>query len=144
MLQRPVEYAWAASVAVEDELGLLARMTLNPSHRQGINDNTACHVLPLQPTHHQAAEQVDHHRQEQRAFAGFEVGDIARPDPVSAIGRSWLLSVVSLKRRWPLPRMPFSSMSFWNRFLPTQMPLLSSFLNFEASRNHLGSWRGWP
>ena len=34
------------------------------------------------PTHHLAAEQVDHHGQEQPAFAGVDVGDIARPDPV--------------------------------------------------------------
>ena len=35
-----------------------------------------------------------------------------RSSRLGAIGRSWLLSVVTLKRRLPLARMPLASSSF--------------------------------
>ena len=50
----------------------------------------------------------------------------SRLSRLGAIGRSWLLSVVTLKRRLPLARMPCSCMSFCTRCLPTRIPLASS------------------
>lgn len=44
--------------------------------------DVACHVLTQRPAYHLAAEQVDHHCQEQPAFIGVDVGDVAHPDTV--------------------------------------------------------------
>src|SRR6218665_824366 len=49
-----------------------------------------------------------------------------RSSRLGAIGRSCLLSVVTLKRRLPLAWMPCSCMSLRTRSLPTPMPLAST------------------
>ena len=64
VLRRPVEFALTATVAVEDQPGLPARVALEPSHAQGIDDEVARHVRTQAPAHPLAAEQVDHHGQE--------------------------------------------------------------------------------
>jgi len=64
---------------MEDQPGLLARMSLEPRHAQRIDDDVARHVLPQRPAHHLAAKQVDHHGQEQPALVGSDVRDVARP-----------------------------------------------------------------
>src|SRR6218665_2171275 len=55
-----------------------------------------------------------------------------RSSRLGAIGRSCLLSVVTLKRRLPLARMPCSCMSLRTRSLPTRMPLASSSFHLPA------------
>ena len=68
----------AAPVAVEDQTRALARMALEPGHTQRIDDDVPRHVRAQRPAHHLAAEQVDHHGQEQPAFVGGDVGDVSR------------------------------------------------------------------
>ena len=61
----------AATVAMEDQPGVLARLALEPSHAQGIDGDVARHVLTQAPAHHLAAEQLDHHGQIAKyAFTG--------------------------------------------------------------------------
>lgn len=108
----------AAPVAVQDQPGLLARMASKPRDAQRVDHDIARHVLAQRPAHYLTAEQVDHHRQEQPALIGRNVRDIptqtlsgllpvnSRFSTLVEIGRSWRLSVVTLKRRFPLARMP--------------------------------------
>ena len=49
---------------------------------------------------------------------------------VGAVGKSWLRSVVTLKRRLPLERRPCSCMGFRNRCLPYALPHASR--SFQA------------
>ena len=67
---------------MEDQPDLLAWMTLEPRHAQRVDDNVTRHVLAQAPADHLAAEQVDHDGQEQPAFVGGDVCDVARPDLV--------------------------------------------------------------
>lgn len=135
----------AAPAAVGNRPGLLAGMALEPRHAQRIDDDLALHVLARPPADHLAAEQVGDHRQEQPAFVGGDVGVKSpaltlsgsatvnsRASRLGAISKSWLLSVVTLKRRLPFARMPSASMSFRTRYLLTRMPLASSFLQVRS------------
>ena len=54
-------------------------MALEPRRAQGIDDDVAWHALPQRPAQRLSAEQVDHHGQEQPAFAAVDVVDVARP-----------------------------------------------------------------
>lgn len=58
------------SVAVEDQPGLLARQAPELRHAQCVDDDAAGHVEPQAPADHLAAEQVDHHGQEQPVLVG--------------------------------------------------------------------------
>ena len=50
----------------------------------------------------------------------------SRLSRLGEIGNWWLLSVVTLKLRFPLARMPCSYMSFCTRCLPTGTPRATS------------------
>ena len=54
------------------------------------------------------------------------------------MGRSWLLSVVTLKRRLPLARLPWHCISFWARSLSTGMPLINN--SFHVPGQPQASW----
>jgi len=129
----------ATTVAVEDQTGLLARMTLEPRPTQRVDDDLARPVLAHRPTHHLTAEPVDDHGQKQPALIGVNVGDVPNPDlvrgtstvnwrlsPLGAIGRSGLLSGVTWMRRLPRARIPCWCISVCSRCLPTRTPSLRS------------------
>lgn len=61
-----------ARIAIEDQLGLRARMGLEPRHAQCVDDDVARYLKPLAPADHLAAGQVDDHGQEQPALVGRE------------------------------------------------------------------------
>src|ERR1017187_8732907 len=69
----------AAAIAVEDQLCLLTWIALEPGHLQSIDHKVTLHIRPHRPAHHFAAEQIDHHRQEQPAFLGRDISQIANP-----------------------------------------------------------------
>ncbi len=60
------------------------RMALIQSHAQRFDDDILRHVLAQRPRHRLAAAQVDHHGQEQPAFAGRDPSDVARPDLIGS------------------------------------------------------------
>ena len=73
-------------------------MTFEPRHAQRADDDVTRHVRAQAPADHLTAEQVDHHGQEQPAFVGGDVRDIARPAlvwlchgelPVEQVWRDW-------------------------------------------------------
>src|SRR5438046_1986974 len=68
----------AATVTVKDHLALL-RTAPKRAHPQRIRDQAAMQVRPHRPAHHLAAEQIDHHRQEQPAFLGGDIRDVTCP-----------------------------------------------------------------
>jgi hypothetical protein len=81
-------------------------LALEPSHAQRVDDNVARHVLAQAPANHLTDKRVDHHGQKQPTFVGGDVGNVApqtqsscatvvcRSSRLSAIGRSWALSVM--------------------------------------------------
>src|ERR1035438_2761133 len=72
----------AATIAVKDQLCLLARIALEPGHLQRIDHQVALHIWPHRPAHHFTAEQVDHYPKKQPAFCGRDICHITNPRPV--------------------------------------------------------------
>ncbi len=71
----------------EWKISSFPRTALKQAHLQRVDDQAAMHVRPHRPAHHLAAEQVDHHGQEQPAFLGGDIRDVTRPRLVGR-GRS--------------------------------------------------------
>ena len=55
-------------------------MALEPGHAQRVDDDVRRHVAPQRPTHHLAAEQVNHHGQKQPTLISGDVRDVTDPD----------------------------------------------------------------
>src|ERR1017187_1808621 len=69
----------AATIAVKDQLCLLAWIALEPGHLQSIDHQVALHIWPHRPAHYFTAEQVDHYRKKQPAFFGRDIRQITNP-----------------------------------------------------------------
>src|SRR5664279_5309316 len=106
----------AATIAMKDQLRLLAWIAFEPSHLQSIDHQLALHIWPHRPAHHFTTEQVDHYSKKQPAFFGRDIRHITNPrlvgrghtmnlrsSTLGATGRLCRLSVVAT-RNLRLPR----------------------------------------
>ena len=93
VLRRPVEYALAATVRMEDDSR--CRVPSEPRHFQCVRHQAPLHLcLPAQ-AHHLAAEQINDGSQIQATFVSRNVGDVTRSDqikkkPKLSIGLNWV------------------------------------------------------
>ncbi len=69
-----------SAIRVEDQPGF--RVTPEPCHPQRVDHELLFHPRLHRPAHDLAAEQINDRRQVQPAFAGIDIGDVARPDTV--------------------------------------------------------------
>src|SRR5664279_241240 len=69
----------AATIAMKDQLCLLAWIAFEPGHLQRIDHQLALHIWPHRPAHHFTAEQVDHDRKKQPALFGRDIRHITHP-----------------------------------------------------------------
>jgi len=76
----------AATITMKDQSCFLIRRASEPGHFQGIDDQIALHVRPHRPAHHFAAEQIDHHGQEQPTLFGRDIREVTHP---CLIGHRW-------------------------------------------------------
>ncbi len=112
----------AATIAMEDQA--VARRPAVPGHVERAAGQLRRDRLAHRPAHDAPAQTV---------FAAATVK--LRASRFGAMGRRWLLSVVTTrKRRLPRPRRPFCRIVRSTRRLPTRMPLAFSCRHTRAIR----------
>src|ERR1035438_6028737 len=69
----------AATLAMKDQLCLLAWSAFEPGHLQSIDHQVALHIRPHRPAHHFPAEQIDDYSKKQPTFVGRDIRQISNP-----------------------------------------------------------------
>ncbi len=111
-------------------------------HVQGRDDQVGVMTGGHRVAEKATGEQVDDRRQVQLALAGFDLGEIARPDEIGFLGgevpayesacggRPLARNLVSDRRRRTFrPASPSSAMTFATVFTDTRQPLRTSSMN---------------